>query len=580
MNPVLRLLSFLWKHWRIALLSPLCMMVEVGMDLLLPLLLARIIDYGVVQGDVAYILWVGLLMLGLAVIGLAGGMGGIVASSIASQRFGADLRLAAFTKVQSFSFAKLDEFRTPSLITRLTNDITQVQHTVMMMLRAMIRAPLLSLGGLVMAAALNPELSLVILVTIPVLAVTLWVVINKGYPLFTLVQQRLDRVNAVMRENLVGVRIVKAFGREKQEKERFRTANEELAAANIRASRVVSTLMPLMMLVMNASIVAILWFGGLKVDAGEMTVGEVMAFINYVSQILFALMLVVFVLMALSRAKASAYRINEILAAEGEIREKPQPSAGQVTRGEIVFENVSFRYPGAGAPVLENISFHVKPGEVLGIVGGTGSGKTTLSLLIPRFYDVTGGRILIDGVDVRDYRLADLRRRIAIVPQDITLFSGTVAENIRWGKEDASLEEIMAAAKAAQAHEFIMGLPAGYDTVLGQRGVNLSGGQKQRLAIARALLRRPVILILDDSTSALDAVTEAQLRQSLQEFLGPCTRIVISQKISSVMQADQIIVLDNGVIEAIGTHAGLLAQSALYRDIYRSQWGEEVAADA
>ena len=579
MNPVLRLLSFLWKHWRIAVLSPLCMMVEVGMDLLLPLLLARIIDYGVVQGDVAYILRVGLLMLGLAVIGLAGGMGGIVASSIASQRFGADLRLAAFTKVQSFSFAKLDEFRTPSLITRLTNDITQVQHTVMMMLRAMIRAPLLALGGLAMAATLNPGLSLIILVTIPLLAGTLWVVINKSYPLFALVQERIDRVNAVMRENLVGVRVVKAFVRGDKEKERFRDANEQLARMNIRASRVVSTLMPIMMLVMNASIVAILWFGGIKVDTGEMTVGQVMAFINYVSQILFALMLVVFVLMALSRAKASASRINEILTAAGEIRETTRPVPGKVTRGEIVFEKVYFQYPGAGAPVLENINLHIKPGHVVGIIGGTGAGKTTLSLLIPRFYDVTRGRVLVDGVDVRDYRLNQLRSGIGIVPQEITLFSGTVAENIRWGREDAAMEEIIRAAQAAQAHEFIMSLPDGYDTVLGQRGVNLSGGQKQRLAIARALLRRPAVLILDDSTSALDAVTEAKLRQSLKEYLGPCTRIVISQKISSVMEADQIIVLDNGVIEATGTHAGLLAQSSLYRDIYRSQWGQEVAAD-
>lgn len=576
---MLKLLPFLFKYWKIALLSPLCMMVEVGMDLLQPILMARIIDYGVAQGDVAYILRTGTVMMGLALIGLGGGLGGIIASSFASQRFGADLRLTTFSKVQSFSFANLDKFRTASLITRLTNDITQVQHTVMMLLRAAIRAPLLSVGGLVMAITINPELALIILATIPLLAGALWVVINKGFPLFAIVQKRLDRVNAVMRENLVGVRVVKAFVRGDKEKERFGIANEGLAEINIKASRVVSLLMPLMMLIMNFSIVAIIWFGGLKVNTGEMTVGEVMAFINYVTQILFALMLVAFVLMAISRAKASADRVNEILKVEPEIREKAHPVTGKITKGEIVFQQVSFQYPGASAPVLEDINLQINPGAVVAIVGGTGAGKTTLSHLIPRFYDVTKGRILIDGVDVQDYSLQSLRNSIAIVPQEIVLFSGTVAENILWGKEDATEEEIIQAAKAAQAHEFIMSLPNGYHTQLEQRGVNLSGGQKQRLAIARALIRKPTILIMDDSTSAIDAGTEARLRRSLEEFLGPCTRVIIAQKISSVMEADQIIVLENGRVEAVGTHTRLLAKSPVYRDIYRSQWGQEVVAD-
>ncbi|NLL18837.1 MAG: ABC transporter ATP-binding protein [Clostridia bacterium] len=573
---MLKLLVHLRKYWKLVLLSPTCMMIEVGMDLLQPLLLAAIVDKGVANGDIPFIMRTGLLMVGIAIIGMAGGMGGIMASSFAAQGFGADLRWQLFKKVQSFSFANLDELRTASLITRLTNDVTQVQQTVMMLLRAFVRAPLLSIGGLVMAISINARLALILLVTMPLLALSLWVVINKAFPLFMEVQRRVDRVNAVMRENLVGVRVIKAFVRAAKEKERFGSANESLRDITTRASRVVALQMPLMMLLMNLSIVAIIWFGGIQVNTGQMTVGEVIAFINYITQILFALMLVAWVLMAFSRAKASADRINEVLDTEALIREKPDPVVSKINKGEIVFDRVSFQYPGAGgAPVLQDISFTVSPGETVAILGGTGAGKTSLVNLIPRFFDVTQGRVLVDGVDVRDYSLKTLREGIGMVPQETILFSGSIEDNIRWGKEDATGEEIEAAAKAAQIHDFIVNLPDGYQTRLGQRGINLSGGQKQRLAIARALVAKPAVLIFDDSTSAVDTGTEACLQQSVKDYLGRCTRIIIAQKISSVMRADKIILLENGKIEGIGTHEMLLAKSPVYQDIYHSQWGQE-----
>jgi len=576
---VLKLLVHLRKYWKLVLLSPACMLIEVGMDLLQPLLMATIVDQGIANGDVPFILRTGLLMVGIAFIGLGGGMGGIIASSFVSQSFGADLRRQVFQKVQTFSFANIDDLKTASLITRLTNDVTQVQQTVMMLLRAFVRAPLLSVGGMVMAVSINARLATVLLVTMPLLALSLWLVIKKGFPLFMQVHKRRDRVNGVMRENLAGVRVVKAFVRSEREKERFGEANENLRDITTKASRVVALQMPLMMLLMNLSIVAIIWFGGLQVNTGEMTVGEVMAFINYVTQILFALMLVAWVLMALSRAKASADRINEVLETEVPIREKPDPVVMPITNGNIVYDRVSFQYPGSGgAPVLQDISFTVRPGETVAILGGTGAGKTSLVNLIPRFYDVTAGRILIDGIDVRDYSLATLRGSIGMVSQETVLFSGSVEDNIRWGKEDASFEEIEAAAKAAQAHDFIINLPDGYQTRLEQRGINLSGGQKQRLAIARALVRKPAILIFDDSTSAVDAGTEARLQRSVAAYLGRCTRIIIAQKISSVLGADKIILLENGRVEAVGTHDSLLATSPVYQDIYQSQFGQEAIA--
>lgn len=577
---MLKLLPYLRPYWRAVLLGPFFILVEVGMDLLQPFLMATIIDKGVANGDVGFILKTGLLMVGLALVGLLGGMGGIIASSYASQGFGADLRQGAFTKVQSFSYANLDDFSTSSLITRLTNDITQVQQTVMMLLRGFVRAPLLAIGGLIMAITINPQLALVLAVTIPVLALVLWLIIRKGFPLFALVQKHLDRLNTVIRENLVGVRVVKAFVRREQEKARFGAANEELVDTTVQAFRLVSLLMPVMMLIMNSSVVAIIWFGGLQVRGQKMTVGEVMAFINYITQILFALMLVAFVLMAFSRAKASVDRLNEVLDGESTIKEGSSIVAQGPRKGEVIFHQVSFSYQaeGGGPPVLQEISFRAGPGERVAILGGTGSGKTTLVNLIPRLYDVTGGKILIDGVDVKDYQLKVLRDSIGVVPQQTILFSGSIEDNIRWGNKDGAKEEIRAAAQAAQAHEFIMSSPEGYDTQLGQRGVNLSGGQKQRIAIARALVRKPKIMIMDDSTSALDMGTEARLQRAVKDYLGHSTQFIIAQRISTVMEADQIILLDNGRIVAIGNHQELLKNNSVYQDIYYSQRSGEVVA--
>jgi ATP-binding cassette subfamily B protein len=570
-----RLASYLKPYWKAALLAPLLMIVEVVADLLQPTFMARIVDHGIAGGDMGFILRTGALMIGITLIGMAGGVGCTVFASVASQKFSADLRNDLFQKVQSFSFENLDTFKTASLITRLTNDVVQLQNVVLAMLRIMVRAPLMGLGGIILALMINPGLAAILLVIMPLLILALTGVIRKGFPLFNQVQQRLDRVNTVIRENLAGVRVVKAFVRSDYEKRRFGDANEALTAIATKASRLVGLTMPLMFLLMNLGVIAVVWFGGVRVNSGNMQVGQVMAFINYMVQILFSLMMVAFMLMAISRAKASADRILEVLAAEAPIRDPARPAAQAIRQGRIDFQNVSFRYRGGGgAAVLRDLDLTVLPGQTTAILGATGSGKSTLVNLIPRFYDVTAGRVLVDGTDVRDYPLEALRQAIGMVLQESVLFSGTILENIRWGRPEASEAEVRAAAEAAQAHEFISQLPDGYGTVLGQRGVNLSGGQKQRLAIARALLRRPAILILDDSTSAVDLRTEARIQQALKAMPG-VTCLVIAQRISSVIDADQILVLDDGRIVARGTHRELLQSCALYQDIYQSQLGEE-----
>lgn len=575
MNKMLRLASYLKPYRKEASLAPLLMMIEVLTDLIQPLLMAKIVDQGIYNGDVAFIIKTGALMVGAALIGMGGGVGSVVYSSIASQNMAADLRSDLFEKVQSFSFDNLDQFKTSSLITRLTNDVVQVQHVVLAMLRIMVRAPLLCIGGIVMTLLINPGLALILLVTIPVLAAALYYVIKKGFPLFAEVQKKLDRVNAVVRENLTGVRVVKAFVRADYEKRRFGEANRQLMDITVQASRLVGLIMPIMFLLMNLSIVAVIWFGGFRVNNGNMLVGEVMAFINYMVQILFSLMMLAFILMMVSRAKASADRIQEVLDARFDLTEAPQARGDVIREGYVSFEHVSFRYKRAGGtPVLRDITFSARPGETVAILGSTGSGKTTLVNLIPRFYDVTAGRVLIDGVDVRELKMDSVRNSIGMVFQESILFSGTIRENIRWGKKDAGDEEIMEAARAAQAHDFIMELPQGYDTVIGQRGVNLSGGQKQRLTIARALIKKPLILVLDDSTSSVDLATEARIHKAFKKM--PKTAIfIIAQRISSVLEADQILVLDDGQIAAQGTHRELLGSSPVYREIYDSQLEEE-----
>jgi len=571
-----KLAVYLRPYWKPALLAPLLMMLEVITDLMQPRLMADIVDKGIARGDMTVIIHTGLMMIGIALIGVAAGFGCTFFSSIAAQSFSTDLRSDLFRKVQSFSFASLDKFKTASLITRLTNDVVQVQNFVLMMMRILVRAPLLCIGGLIMAVTINPGLSLILVAAVPVLAIILAFVIRKGIPLFSAVQNGLDKVNTVIRENLSGIRVVKAFVRSDYEIGRFGKVNNRYMEISIEASRIVGTIMPVMMLVLNLSILAVIWFGGIRVNRGDMLVGEVMALINYMTQILFSLMIVGFMLMMVSRAKVSADRIGEMLDTETEIKDGENVSPEPVKEGRVDFAHVSFRYQGAGGePVLRDICFTVFPGETVAILGATGSGKSTLVNLIPRFYDVSEGQILVDGRDVREIKLDTLRSSISMVLQESILFSGSVRDNIRWGRADALDEEVVSAAKAAQAHDFIIKLPQGYDTLIGQRGVNLSGGQKQRIAIARALIKRPRILILDDSTSAVDVATEGRIQEALKRMMEGTTCFIIAQRITSVLEADKILVLENGAIKDSGTHQELMQRSTLYREIYHSQLGSE-----
>lgn len=564
---------YLKPYWKFAVAAPLLMVVEVVCDLMQPQLMARIIDQGVAKGDVPYILKTGFFMVLAALFGVVGGAGCTVFAVLASQHYGADLRQDLFRKVESFSFRNMDKFSTASLITRLTNDVMQLQGIVLMMLRIMVRSPILCIGGIVMAIAINPQLALISLAVLPVLAVVLTFVIRKGFPLFGIVQERIDRLNLVIRENLTGVRVVKAFVRADHEEERFGKANKDLSDMTIRATRVVGTSMPLMMLVMNTGIILAIWFGGVKVSSGDIQVGQVMALLNYVTQILFSLMMTAMLVMNFSRAKVSADRVRDVLSEDSDIRDGTSTAFPQA--GQVVFDRVSFRYADAqGDEVLKDISFSAEPGETLAILGATGVGKTTLVNLVPRFYDATEGVVRVHGRDVRDLTMDSLRASIGTVLQESVLFSGTVRENIRWGKRDATDEMIEEAARAAQAHDFIMGFPDGYEAVIGQSGVNLSGGQKQRLSIARALLRKPSVLILDDSTSAVDLGTEARFRKALASMMDKTTVILIAQRISSVMDADRILVLDKGCVSGMGTHDELMRDNAVYQEIYHSQVGE------
>ncbi len=572
-----RLFRFLKPYWHWAILAPLLMVLEVAMDLLQPRMMQRIIDQGIARQDLDLVIQTGLLMIGLALVGAAGGIGSAFFSVLASQAFGADLRSALFRKIQSLSFGNLDRLGTGQLITRLTNDVTQVQEVVSMMLRMMVRAPLLLVGSLILGILTSPRLALTLAVLGPLaLAMLLWV-INRAYPLFGEVQRRLDNLNTVMQENLAGVRVVKAFARAAHEIQRFRIANDRLMRQTILATRVVAVAMPAMLLALNLGVVSTLWLGGLQVTYGGMKTGELVAFVNYLMHTLMSLMFVSMLIMRLARAEASAERIREVLSSEPEIRNRPAALTTFAPRGRVAFENVTFSYDNDGRDaVLKEVSFVAEPGQTVAILGATGAGKSSLVHLIPRFYDVTEGRVTIDGVDVRDVDEAVLRRTIGIALQESVLFSGTIRDNIRYGRPDASDEEVIAAAKAAQAHDFIIEFPDGYDTVLGQRGVNLSGGQKQRIAIARALLVQPAVLIFDDSTSSVDAETEAQIQDALESLMRGRTCFIVAQRISTVLNADKIIVLDNGRIVAEGTHRALLASSPIYREIYESQLGNGV----
>ncbi len=580
MKAARQLVHFLkpYRHW--ALLAPLMMMLEVAMDLLQPRMIERIIDQGIAQGNMPLVIHTGFIMIGLAVIGGVGGVGCTTFSTLASQGFGTDLRDTMYRKIQSLSFGNLDQLETGHLITRLTNDITQVQDAVSMMLRIMVRAPLLLIGSLILAIITSPRLALLLVVLGPlVLGMLVWV-INRVHPLFGKLQQKLDQLNSVMQENLAGVRVVKAFVRAEHENKRFRGANEELKDQTVYAIRTVSAVMPAVMLMVNLGMVSAVWFGGARIVAGNMQVGQLIAFINYIMTTLRSLMFVSMLVMRFARAEASAERVQEVLDAEPKVQDRPDAIAGLACQGRVMFEGVSFCYgDDGGDPVLKGIDFVAEPGQTVAILGATGSGKSSLVNLIPRFYDVTEGRVAIDGVDVRDMDQAHLRRQIGMALQESVLFSGTIRDNIRYGRPDASEEEVIAAAKAAQAHDFILEFPDGYDSVVGQRGVNLSGGQKQRIAIARALLVQPAVLILDDSTSSVDVETEVKIQEALEGLMRDRTSFVIAQRISTVLTADKILVLDDGRIAAEGTHRDLLASSSIYREIYDSQLGNGVMAN-
>jgi ATP-binding cassette subfamily B protein len=572
-----KLLKYLKGSYAFAIAAPLFMLLEVMMDLQQPALMAKIIDVGVGQGDSRYILETGLKMLLVAIIGWIGGAGCCVLSSFAAMGHGTRLRQSLFDKIQTFSFAEIDKLKTSSLITRLTNDVTQVQNTVLMMLRIMVRAPLLVIGGIIMAWTISPGLTLIFAVAMPVLVFFVVLIVRKSFPLFLKMQQKIDRVNTVMRENLLGVRVVKAFAGHDQEKERFKIANEDLVLWSTKAQKINVLLWPLVTLVLNASIIALLWFGGNLVMTGALSTGDIMAFMNYLTQILMSLMMVIMLVINFSRAKVSADRINEVLETETSVRDPEQPV--KITGFDVEFRNVCFGYnPSEEDYVLKNISFQASPGETVGIIGGTGSGKSSLIGLIPRLYDAVEGAVLIGGTDVRQLSLESLRENIGVVMQESVLFSGTIEENLRWGNENADGQAVEKAVLDAQAYEFVSALEDKYGSTVEQRGKNFSGGQKQRLSLARTFLKEPKILILDDSTSAVDMATEAKIQNTLGERRGDAVVFIIAQRISAIREADKIIVLDEGEISDIGAHSELIRRNEIYRSIVVSQLGEEAIA--
>lgn len=561
------------KYWKGFFLAILCLTVEALCDLMQPTIMSKIVDVGVADKNMDYIVKNGLLMLGITALGAVGASGRNILSGMVSQNFSADLRQDLFKEVQNFSFQSIDKFERSSLITRLTNDVTQVQNFVNSLMRIAVKAPIICLGSIIMAARLNLRLSIIIFAVILLVALLIFLNMKMGYPYFIKVQRALDKVNSVMREYLSGVRVVKAFNRSDYENERFKNFNEDLGRLSIKSMRFMSIFSPGINLVINIGIVFVLWIGGLYVNSGTMQVGQIIAFTNYMTQILFSIMIISAVFNTFVRFRASAGRIFEIFEDENEGSSNGLLSDFKVN-GKIEFENVSFSY-GDGHKAVENVSFVCMPGETIGIVGATGSGKSTLVNLIPRFYDTTSGIIKIDGVDIKNIDEKALRDKIALVPQKTILFTGSVLENIRWGKENASLQEVKEAAGIAQADEFISKFPEKYDTRIGQGGVNFSGGQKQRVSIARAIVRKPSVLILDDCTSAVDASTEVEIRKKLKNYSDKLTCIIIAQKIASVISADKIVVMDNGKLAGMGRHDELIKNCQVYKDIFLSQVGRE-----
>lgn len=572
-----KLSKYMKGLWGLAAISAAGMIVEAISELALPSLANSIyqkVDTAASPESVrTAVILSGLGMLALALLGLFGGVVTMKTSANVSQRFAYRLRGDMYRKISHFSFKNIDQFSTASLTTRMTNDVTTLQNVVMMCLRILVRVPALAVVAACFAVSINPKMSAMLLILLPILIVVVACILKFGFPMFQKMQKKIDNVNRVVQENLIGMRVVKAYVREDREKDKFHDASDDLAAQGAKAAGLIVTVMPVMMLMLNAVVVFVYYKGALEANAGVMEVGQISVFASYVIQILMNLMMISMMLLQLARGKACGDRVVEVLDTEIDITNPQNPYLPENPKGGVEFRDVSFKYntEGHGDDILEHISFTAKPGQIIGIVGGTGCGKSSLVNLIPRLYDATQGQVLIDGVDVRKYDLTALREMIGVVLQKNVLFSGTIKENIRWGKKDATDEEIVAACQAAQAHDFVLAQPKGYDTDLSQGGLNLSGGQKQRLCIARAMIKHPKILILDDSTSAVDTATEAKIRESFYKDFKDTTVFIIAQRVSSVQAADQILVLDDGQIKGIGTHEQLLADNEIYKEIVTTQ---------
>jgi len=576
-----RWLKYVKPYLPYFILGPLCMIIEVLGEVFMPKMMAEIMSTAVVDnvatGEVGTVIIFACFMVVMAILMMLGGVGGAYFGAKASVNFGADLRLDIFTKIQKFSFANIDKFNTGSLITRLTNDVTQLQNFVNMLLRMFLRSPGMLIGALIMAIRLKPSLAAVLAITIPVMLIFILLIIKYGFPRFGIMQKKIDALNATVQENLTNIRVVKSFVREDFEEDKFETANSNLKKAGISAMNVMIFMHPVTMLFMNLTTLAVIWLGGGMVMVGDMEVSDLAAFITYITQILMSLTMFTMMFMSSSRALASARRITEVLDEKIDLDDTNAAEKEMlVSRGEIEFKNVSFRYyKDSEEKVLDNISLKIPAGSTVGIIGSTGCGKTTLVSLIPRLYDADEGEVLVDGVNVKDYSLKNLREGVGMVLQKNVLFSGTIGDNLRWGDENATDEDIVAAAESSQAHGFITAMKDGYETELEQGGTNVSGGQKQRLCIARALLKKPKILILDDSTSAVDTATEARIREAFKNELSDSTKIIIAQRIGSVKDADIIIVINEGQITGIGNHAELLSGNTEYQEIYYSQMDKE-----
>ena len=563
-----KFVKYMKGNWRAAVLAPLFIIIDTLGMVVQPYFISKIIDVGIANGDINYIIRTGIIMMVLAIVAIAGGFLAMFFSSKAAYGFGRNIRKDMISKIQEFSFSNINKFSTSSLITRMTNDVEILVNLVQMMLRMFIRAPFMLVAGVVMMLVLSPRLSLIFLVLIPILGILMYFIMKKAFPLFRVVQEKIDRVNTVIRENLVGARVVKSFVREDFERERFEKVNSDLMQTFIKSYRLILILMPGVMLIMNLAVAAVLAIGG----TGAVEVGAISSSITYMTMTLMSLIMVSMVFMNFSRAKAATDRISEVLDEEPDIKDCKNPSLAKIEKGKIEYHVKSFAFKDSeGEPILENINLTIEPGSTVAIIGSTGTGKSTLVNLIPRFYDVTDGYVKVDDVDVRDYDIKTLRDGIGMVLQENRLFEGTISSNIRWGKEDATLEEIKEACRIAQIDEFIEGLPDKYESHVEQRGANFSGGQKQRLTIARALIKKPKILILDDSVSALDSTTELNLRKALKENFKDTTVILIVQKISSCMDADKVIVVDDGTVVGFGTHKELIENNKVYQEISNSQ---------